>query len=600
MAVSKSDRLYEEISEAVDELAVELYHGNKDKAFRHWAFSEFFIQDDFGDEDIAEKTAIDGSDDFEIDGYHVDEEQKTIHLYQCKHLKPGTSIGDDPLSIFLDARKKLLDPVLVSRAANPEVKELHDYLVNLIPQDYLLHFVWVTSGNMSSQAKKYAERFGRLEENITVIGIECTLKISFEALDLRDLIALYHVHQESEFLTQPQVKIQTDQKHLHEVISDYHTLEMTVQASEVIKIFRDQRYKILRLNPRGPLANKVNREVKESIENEVKRRIFHLLNNGITAICDSYKHLPDGVIAADNFQIVNGCQTTVTLWNTRALIERDPQVLVNLKLIECPEHLHKLIAKTTNTQTPLRAEDFVSTDPLHGTTLQPQFSTLSWFYEVKRGEWGHMTSKVTRERFREDNGGFRRLKLKDVAQAVVAFLGFPGEAKDQIRSLFEGTLSSGHDELSYKDLYNKDTRAIQLLLPALVQRRVIAAVAGDMGSPDIVEAEREWLSYGRLHLVWLVGEMVRMRYQMDGRKLLPVDRSGALYGSMDHWFQGLYGTSKIALRNSVKLAKDRDTYRGPREFFRSSGNYGLVRDNLLNALEMAKDFGSGNPLNLLP
>ena len=68
--------------------------------------------------------------------------------------------------------------------------------------------------------------------------------------------------------------------------------------------------------------------------------------------------------------------------------------------------------------------------------MQGQFKAMSppWFYQIKRGEWGKVLGGPSeKEVYRDPAGGYRYITSKDVAQAVVAFAGFPGEAKDSIR-----------------------------------------------------------------------------------------------------------------------------------------------------------------------
>ena len=179
------------------------------------------------------------------------------------------------------------------------------------------------------------------------------------------------------------------------------------------------------------MANKVNNSIKRTLNDEIDRRRFHLLNNGITAICDGWR-LEDHRLYVQNFQIINGCQTTVTLWNQRAVLQADPNVLISVKLTECPDHFAETIAKTTNNQSALRAEDFISNDSVQ-IRLQREFKAMrpAWFYQIKRGEWGKIIDRSERESYREGNRSFRQLNSKDVAQAVVAFAGYPGEAKDK-------------------------------------------------------------------------------------------------------------------------------------------------------------------------
>ena len=325
--------------------------------------------------------------------------------------------------------------------------------------------------------------------------------------------------------------------------------------------------------------------------------MFHLLNNGLSAICQSYR-LAENSLYVRDFQIVNGCQTTVTLWNTRAAIPDDPSVLVNLRLIECPEHFHKLIADTTNTQAPLRAEDFISTDKIQ-IGMQRQFHAQSppWFYQVKRSEWSRMIGGPReKERYADATGNYRWLKSKDVAQAVVAFLGFPGEAKDKIRFFFDGTLSSEFGDLAYNDVYSEGLSAPQLLLPAQVYHNVINQVTQD--KRDVEQGPNiDWLEYARLHLVWLIGELIRNKYRLP-REIISKEKSIGLSETIDSWFPHLYNIARACLGDVVAQAKRESSFRGPREFFRSQGNYRTALDRLPDAVAFARQFG--DPFSALP
>lgn len=188
---------------------------------------------------------------------------------------------------------------------------------------------------------------------------------------------------------------------------------MTVPVKQIIEVFARHNYKIFRLNPRGPLGNKVNAGIKNTLLDETERKRFHLLNNGITAICFSWS-ISGSQLLVQDFQIINGCQTTVTLWNVRAAVQDDPSVLVTVKLTECPEHFAERIASTTNTQAALRAEDFTSNE-LVQIRIQREFSGMNppWFYQAKRGEWQKMLGGPTeKERYRDAAGGYRQLNSR--------------------------------------------------------------------------------------------------------------------------------------------------------------------------------------------
>jgi hypothetical protein len=592
--------IFERIHPYVDQYARELYGGAQDKGFRHWAFAEKFLEYDLSDTDVVDKTAIDGPDDFEVDGYHIadTEEERVIHLFQCKYRAPGTSMGSIELAGFLEAPDKLLNPEMVVSCRNEETKTLHDNLVRLIPQGYSLNFIWVTSGTISQQARRYAEQNASQTRTVNIGGSLFDIRASFEALDLRDLVSLFQSHLESDDVSLCNWEFDVQPQRCHEVAGDYRTLVVTMPTGQIINLFDRYKYRIFRLNPRGPLGNKTNNEIRETLRDPVLKHMFHLLNNGLSAICDSFT-VSGTSLAVRDFQIVNGCQTTVTLWSERASIRGDPQVLINVKLIECPQHFHRFIARTTNTQAPLRAEDFISTDVIQ-TELQKQFATLSppWFYQIKRSEWTRMIGGAReKQRYLEEGGGYRWLKSKDVAQALVAFLGFPGEAKDRIRFFFEGAPSSDFGEITYKRLYTPGLSAVQLLLPAFLYRKITAKVTQDKANPELA-ASFDWLDYSRLHLLWLVGELLRSKYRLS-RSPFPTNFSRSLIDSIDEWSTLLYQVVRSSILASVNQAKQSGQYRGHREFFRSSSNYSFMTANLPLALEFARQSGA-DPLSRLP
>ena len=61
---------------------------------------------------------------------------------------------------------------------------------------------------------------------------------------------------------------------------------------------------------------------------------FHVLNNGITVLCETFQFDPrsNSCCSVNNFQIVNGCQTTYTLYNLRDYL--DEKVWVKFSIIE--------------------------------------------------------------------------------------------------------------------------------------------------------------------------------------------------------------------------------------------------------------------------
>lgn len=101
--------------------------------------------------------------------------------------------------------------------------------------------------------------------------------------------------------------------------------------------------------------NGVNSEIKESLCSAAKNR-FILMNNGITII--ARKIQPTGIkFVLEDFQIVNGCQTSNVLYDNRAVL--DDTVLIPIRLIGTEnEVVTNAIIRATNRQTEVKEEQF--------------------------------------------------------------------------------------------------------------------------------------------------------------------------------------------------------------------------------------------------
>ncbi len=595
---------YDHIMPFVKEAADEYYAGNVDAGFRHWVFATVFtVGHDVQGNDIVEATAIDGPDDFEVDGYFIPEsdDDSVVHLFQSKHRQPGTTMGPREFSAFLNAPNRLLNADAVAACNNFETKALHDELIKRLgsrERSCSINMIWATSGNLTPAARRDAEANRSRNLTVNVNGNPTDVVVTLECLDLSDLYEQHRSQQESDdVLTPCDFTFQLEPNSYHQTDSDaeYRTLSMTVPVKQIIDVFAKHSYRIFRLNPRGPLGNKVNTSIKRTLLDDIDRRRFHLLNNGITAFCDSYR-LDENKLFVRDFQIINGCQTTVTLWNARAAVQNDPRVLVTVKLTACPAHFANTIAATTNSQTALRAEDFTSNEPVQ-MRLQREFVEMTppWFYQIKRGEWDKMIGGPSaKEPYREAEGGYRKLTSKEVAQAVVSFAGFPGEAKDKIRAFLNKEPVSSiarESEFSYEAIYTENVTAAQLLLPAVVQGKVWKQVEAE-------KSEEDWLVYARFHIVWLIGNLLREHYQLEGN-LFPAHRATTVAERIDDWFMPLYTVAVTAIRNTLREAENRGTFTGNnREFFRTAASYRLMESFLAGASQMARTFG--DPYAKLP
>lgn len=107
--------------------------------------------------------------------------------------------------------------------------------------------------------------------------------------------------------------------------------------------------------------NPVNKEIKETLLDSSKQAFFPLFNNGITIVAKSIKPTGNKFLLED-YQVVNGCQTSYVLYELREKVENTTRIPVRLISTEDPDIKNSII-KATNRQTQVSDEQlFALTD----------------------------------------------------------------------------------------------------------------------------------------------------------------------------------------------------------------------------------------------
>jgi hypothetical protein len=101
--------------------------------------------------------------------------------------------------------------------------------------------------------------------------------------------------------------------------------------------------------------NQVNLEIKKTLHDPVGQQRFAILNNGITLVTRSLRTTGNKFVVAD-YQIVNGCQTSHVLFDSKEQLSED--TYVPLKVISTDdEDIINAISTATNRQTEVTADD---------------------------------------------------------------------------------------------------------------------------------------------------------------------------------------------------------------------------------------------------
>lgn len=156
----------------------------------------------------------------------------------------------------------------------------------------------------------------------------------------------------------------------------------------------------------------VNKGIKRTLENEPE--LFFSFNNGITATAENIetKDGSDGLLieSLENLQIVNGGQTTASIYAAYKAGKNLDRVFVQMKLsIVSPEEALELVPRISeyaNSQNKVSAADFFANHPYHvrieefaqrilAPMKKDSFVQTKWFYERARGSYRDKQAYLT-------------------------------------------------------------------------------------------------------------------------------------------------------------------------------------------------------------
>jgi cold shock CspA family protein len=154
----------------------------------------------------------------------------------------------------------------------------------------------------------------------------------------------------------------------------------TCSALEFLKILTKEEGSIRRSlfndNVRDYLGNQgaINQEIEETVATNPE--MFLLCNNGVTIVCSGFDQIRDKLVRIENPQIVNGCQTSNTLFELR----KHPNIskLQLLVRVICTDNhdVSNRVVRGTNRQNQVLEEAFEATLPFHKETLEPYFAAF--------------------------------------------------------------------------------------------------------------------------------------------------------------------------------------------------------------------------------
>lgn len=399
------------------ELNEEQQQKRRSRASLNWFLINYFKID----EDITADYICDETDDKGIDGIYADEYSREIFIFQSKYSKtPGSNEGDTNLKQFNGVEEWFKSPENVqsldNSIANLELKGLINRLslVDKIEQEYVINLIFITNRIFDTNGKQY----------LNVVGD------NFEGWDLNRLFAAYtYAEKDKPVPYQYTFNIDINNIIRYPILSDAELIAFPARATDIISLEGIQDGSLFDKNVRYWLGKtRINREIANTLKTEAEHSNILVYNNGITIICESMT-IDSGAIHIENYAVVNGCQTVLTLFENKQVLSEDIYIIVRVIKTGKDEELARKITRYNNNQNAINPRDLKSNDRVQEVIQKQIFDYFDnkILYNIKRGE---------------SEAGYETVMRNDfVAQLIVSFMLLEPYTAHQKTQIFETNYS---------------------------------------------------------------------------------------------------------------------------------------------------------------
>lgn len=269
------------------------------------------------------------------------------------------------------------------------------------------------------------------------------IDIEFRVIDIEYLYKSYLVEYNGK---ESEINIKLPCLEIPTISDEYKSYLSVIKGDQLVDIYEEFGQKLFEQNVRTFLQfrGKINKGIRNTIE--YKPDMFFAYNNGITATATDVKLDDKGsIIKVTNFQIVNGGQTTSSIYAAKKNSKLDVanvSVQMKLSVVKDKDKQNDFVSKVSeyaNTQNKVNKSDFFSNSPFHKemkkyskriwvAALGGVQRRTRWFYERVRGEYLNeqaYLSKAEKKQFQIENPKSQLLDKTFLSKSENAWLQKP-------------------------------------------------------------------------------------------------------------------------------------------------------------------------------
>lgn len=390
-----------------------------------------------------------------VDGYYFEENRNILNLIvvDFENTRTIESINKgDMASSFKKAerffKKSLKKDFYTSLEETNEGHGLAKFIYSNFSEISEVNIILLTNKILKTKIKK-------LETN-EIDGIEVTYDIwDIERFFKAELSRGETEAIEIDFLNEFNVSIPALKANFSDSV--YSSYLCVVSGDVLAKLYEKYGARLLEANIRSFLQFKsgINKGIRKTIKESPD--MFFAYNNGITATADGVEIGDRGeIVKLKNLQIVNGGQTTASLYTSKKNDKSDlSKIFVQMKLSVIPEEqIHEVvpnISRYANSQNKVSDSDLFANHPFHRRMeeksrriltprKQGELKQTKWYYERARGQYLEEQSKLTEARKREFKELYPKSQLiakTDLAKVLVLFEHHPYKAVQGAQIVFK-------------------------------------------------------------------------------------------------------------------------------------------------------------------
>lgn len=423
------------------------------------------VSSEYGDEFDVEDLHTGGGDDLGIDGLALlvngtlisdsdeIEDLAAANKYLeaeiiCCQAKSGGNFTGSEISNFFFGVKDLFStgPALPRNAAvaNKEhlIRETYKKSPLFKRGNPVLRLFYATTGKWQDDSKLLA----RIEnEKDVLLELNIFKEVHFTPVDARSLQRLYasaknRLSKSIEFTSKVTLPALPgiQESYLGYLPADQYLKLITDDAGSIVRgLFYDNVRDFQGDNP-------VNHEMDETLKSPAQQ-LFVLMNNGVTIVADSINKTGD-TFTIEDFQIVNGCQTSHVLFNNQGNLTTPVHIPVKLIVSQDSEVKNRII-KATNRQTPVKTEEL--------TALTDFQKALEDYYTAATGECQLFYERRSQQY--RSTAGIEKIRITNISSQIRSFasmfLGLPHQASRYYGTLLKSIESKifvpGHPPIAY-------------------------------------------------------------------------------------------------------------------------------------------------------